>query len=699
MRFPITWIGDFVPLPEDIDTLSKGFTFSGTEVEEILESEGEKVFDFNFTVNRPDLMSIYGLARESSAVFDISSPKYSPKPIKSQLKIEDEISIEVLDKDLCPRYRAYVIKGAKVGHSTPLVQKRLIQCGLRPINAVVDATNYVLLEYGHPLHAFDIKFINGRKIIVRRAKEGEKIILLDGSEKKLTKDMLVIADAKRALAVAGVMGGEESGVSFLTRDILLEGAVFNPVSIRRTSKALNLHTDASHRFERGCDYEGVVKALDRVAELILEMCGGQLCENPIDIKTDNKKVDKVELRIPRIQKVLGIEIPKEDIIKILDKLEFKIEEHSKDVLKISIPTFRVDVEREIDIIEEIIRIYGLDKLPISAPKVIDIESGRNESQISESRIRRFLSQKSLFEAVSFSMTDPSIDPLFSSRGEQIKLSNPLSESNSVLRRSLLANLLLNAKKNASYGSRSFGFFEIGKVYFKLDKHQAEHFNKNKLQDFHLCKDGSIIAEEPRIAILLYEEDNLKSFGQFYPKDIFQLKGIVEGLFNSLHKKCSFVEQKPFSEIFSEHHFAKVICDGVESGFIAYLEPTKIKNLEINGKVCVAEIDAAPLYKRTDPSFKPFSRYPASRRDLSIIVETEVRWACIEETILKSETENLSRVELIEVYQDEKIGKEKKSLTLALYFQSIEKTLSESEIEKDLNKITETLKSNFNAVLR
>lgn len=699
MRFPISWIRDFVPLPEDIEVISRGFTFSGTEVEEILESEGEKVFDFNFTVNRPDLMSIYGLARESSAIFDIQSPKYFPNPKKSQLKIEDEISIEVPDPDLCPRYRAYVIKGAKVGNSTPLIQKRLIQCGLRPINAVVDATNYVLLEYGHPLHAFDIKFIHGKKIIVRRAKEGEKIKLLDGSEKKLSKDMLVIADSERALAVAGVMGGEESGVSFLTRDILLEGAVFNPVSIRRTSKALNLHTDASHRFERGCDYEGVVKALDRVAELIFEMCGGQLCENPIDIKTENNKIEKIELRLPRIKKILGIEIPKENIIKILEKLEFQAEEFSQEVLKISIPTFRVDVEREIDIIEELIRIYGLDKLPVNTPSVIDIESGRNQSQISENKIRHFLSQKDLFEAVSFSMTDPKMDPLFSPIGEQIKISNPLSESNSVLRRSLLSNLVLNAKKNASYDNKSFGFFEIGRVYFKLSKNEAEKFNRSKFQDSHLCKDGSIIVEEPRVAILLYEEDISKSFNQFYLRDIYQLKGIIEGLFTFLHKKCSFVEQKPYSDIFSENHFSKVFCDGIEIGFISYLEPTKMKDFEINGKVCVAEIDSAPLFKRTDPSFKPFSRYPTSRRDLSIIVESEVRWASIEDTILKSETQYLSKVELIEVYQDEKIGKEKKSLTLALFFQSAEKTLSESEIEKDMNKIIENLKSNFNAVLR
>ncbi|MCX7831111.1 MAG: phenylalanine--tRNA ligase subunit beta, partial [Acidobacteria bacterium] len=362
MRFPLSWIREFTPIPQEIDLLSNGFTFSGTEVEEILEIEGEKVFDFNFTVNRPDLMSIYGLSRESSAIFDLPHPKYAPKPSKSPLRIENEISIEVLDSDLCPRYRALVIKGAKVGKSTPLIQKRLLQCGLRPINAVVDATNYVLLEYGHPLHAFDIKFINDKKVIVRRAKDGEIIKLLDGSEKKLTKDMLVIADSKRALAVAGVMGGEESGVSFLTKDILLEGAVFNPASIRRTSKTLNIHTDASHRFERGCDYNGVIKSLDRVAELILEMCGGQLCENEIDIRKENTKIDKINFRLNQLKRILGIEIPKEKVIEILNKLDFKTQDKGDGILSVEIPTFRVDVEREIDIVEEIIRIYGLDKL-------------------------------------------------------------------------------------------------------------------------------------------------------------------------------------------------------------------------------------------------------------------------------------------------------------------------------------------------
>lgn len=698
MRFPISWLRDFVPISEDIEKLSRGFTFSGTEVEEVIDFEGEKVFDFNFTVNRPDLMSVFGLSRESAAIFDLNSPNFSPNPQKSSLRIADEISIEVSDMELCPRYKAYIIKSAKVGHSTPLIQKRLIQCGLRPINAVVDATNYVLLEYGHPLHAFDIRFIKGNKIVVRRAKEGEKIRLLDGSEKKLSDTMLVIADAERALAIAGVMGGEESGVTFLTRDILLEGAVFNPVSIRRTAKKLNLHTDASHRFERGSDFEGPVKALDRVSELILDMCGGQLCQDGIDIKTESL-TKQIDFRIPLLKRILGIDVPKEKAIRILNKLGFSTEEINCELLRVSIPSFRVDVEREIDIVEEVIRIYGLDKLHASTPYVIDDEAGRKESQNQERKIRHFLSQKGLYETISFSMTDPILEHKFSGEDSLIKIKNPLSETNSVLRRNLISNLILIIKRNSSFGCKSFGIFELGKVYLKCSRKDLKNLDNSSFQDIHKTLNDEILAEEEHLAILLYEEEALKSFNQFYPRDIYQLKGIVESLFLHLHKKCSFKTEKPFSEIFSKENFSKIFCEENEVGFMAYLEPLKLKELDIIGKVCIAELKCAPLLKRSDPSFKKFSKFPVSRRDISILLENTVNWTSIYQSIMNERVENLLKIELIEVYQDEKIGKENKSMTLALYFQSIEKTLSELEIEESLKKIVDSLKSHFKIILR
>lgn len=698
MRFPISWLRDFLPIPNEVEKLSRGFTFSGTEVEEVIDFEGEKIFDFNFTVNRPDLMSVFGLARESAAIFDLNKPKFLPNPQKSSLKIEDEISIEVSDKELCPRYKAYVIKGAKVGHSTPTIQKRLIQCGLRPINAVVDATNYVLLEYGHPLHAFDIRFIKGNKIVVKRAKEGEKIRLLDGSERKLSDTMLVIADSERALAIAGVMGGEESGVTFLTRDILLEGAVFNPVSIRRTAKKLNLHTDASHRFERGCDFEGPVKALDRVSELILDMCGGQLCQDGIDIKTE-QLTKKIDFRIPFLKKILGIDVPREKIIKILNKLGFNTEEKNSDLLRVTIPSFRVDVEREIDIVEEVIRIYGLDKLPVSTPCVIDEEAGRNESQNQERKIRHFLSHKGLYETISSSMTDPILELNFSDEDSLIKIQNPLSETNSVLRRNLISNLILTTKRNSSFGSKSFGIFELGKVYLKFSRNDLENLDTSNFQDIHKTSKGDILAEEEHLAILLCEEESLKSFNQFYPRDIYQLKGIVESLFLYLHKKSSFKPDKPFSEIFSKENFVKILCKEKEIGFMAYLEPLKLKELDIIGKVCVAELKCAPLLKRSDPSFKKFSKFPVSRRDISILVESSVDWNSIYQSLINERVQHLLKIELVEVYQDEKIGKENKSMTLALYFQSSQKTLSESEIDKSLKQIVDFLKFNYKIVLR
>lgn len=679
MRFPVSWIRQFVPVTDDIEKLSTGFTFSGTEVDEVIEEDGETIFDFGFTVNRPDLMNVFGLAREASAIFGLPRPTYGASPVYSGEPIGKSVSIEIADPDLCPRYRALLIRGVKVGESSPSVKKRLLACGLRPINAVVDATNYVLMEYGHPLHAFDMKYIRDNRIVVRRASRGEKLHMLDGVERNLSGEMLVIADGSRPIVVAGVMGGEEAGVTFLTRDILLEGAVFDPASIRRTSKALNVHTDASHRYERGVDFDGPVLALEKVAEMILETCGGKLAEGCIDLLPSPRRREKILFRTARVKKILGIEVPENEAVSILESLGFVPEKSGEGVYSVETPTFRVDISREIDLIEEVVRIHGLDKLPSNLPVNIDPESGRNPVVAVEDDVKARLASKGLSEAIHLSMTDPAIDSLFSTGPEPVRIGNPLSEANSVLRRSLLPNLLMAVRRNSSYGQKGLSLFEAGHVYTALEQ-------------------GGV-KEEGRVAVILSEGDASRSFHQPPPRDILALKGTVEFLFDSFGIAVEFVKESPPVDIYSEGHYLEVLTGGKRAGFVAYLDPVRLQELDIRNRVCAAEIDMAPFMDARLPSFKPFSRFPASRRDISVIVPASTSWESVRKVVEDGEIESLSRTELVEIYEDRKIGEGMKSVTLSLFFQSMTRTLSDAEVEDSIKMIISALSEKLGASLR
>ena len=351
MKFPLGWIRQHVELPADEESVARAFTRSGTEVEGVETVEGETVFDFNVTVNRPDCMNVFGLAREASALLGKALEAPDARCAESGPPAQDLCSVAVEASDLCPRYLARIITGVKVRPSPPWMQKRLIQCGLRPINGVVDATNFVLLELGHPLHAFDVAKLAGRSIVVRRARPGEKIRTLDGVDRALDPERLVIADAARPVALAGVMGGEDSGVTEGTAEVLLEGAVFDPVNVRRTSKALGIHTDSSHRFERGVDFHGPRQALDRCAKLIQEICGGTLAAGTVEVSVPEPAPVEVRLRPGRLSALLGFEVDPGRARAILESLAFTVAEGGDGVWRVGVPSFRVDVSREADLVE------------------------------------------------------------------------------------------------------------------------------------------------------------------------------------------------------------------------------------------------------------------------------------------------------------------------------------------------------------
>ncbi|MEW5764957.1 MAG: phenylalanine--tRNA ligase subunit beta [Acidobacteriota bacterium] len=680
MRFPLSWIGEYVDLPGDPAVAAEAFTLSGSEVEGMDSAEGETVCEFGITVNRPDCMNAFGLAREASVLF---GRPLNPPPADCPEEgppIQDLTSVTVEAPDLCPRYAARVIVGARVGQSPPWMQKRLLQCGLRPINAVVDATNYVLLELGHPLHAFDLDRLEGRRIVVRRAVEGEKITTLDGVERTLGVDHLVIADARRPVALAGVMGGEDTGVTPVTRDVLLEGAVFDPVNVRWTSKRMALHTDASHRFERGVDWRGPETALDRCARLILEICGGKLAKGRVDVAAQAPVRPPVRLRHARLEALVGIRVPPRRCEEILRCLGFgveRVDELAGVVWEVSVPSFRVDVSREADLIEEVVRIRGLSDLPSDLPQRVDPVGGRPAELLLEERLRDAFSAAGFREVVHMSMTDPALEAAVG-EGPARGLANPLSPQASVLRTTLLGPLCAAVARNRARGQRRLALFEVGRVYLE---------GENGLR------------ERPRAAAVLYADDPPVRWGEPEPPGLLHLKGRVETVLNRLGFRVSFVEEE--GAPFHPGLRLTVLCEGRPVGRLGSLSGEALEAVGIkSGALHAAELNLDGFGESLpDPSFHPFSRFPAVIRDFTFLLESGIPWGRVESLLLALDLPLLSQVRFVDAYEGKGIPPGRKAVTFSLVFQSMDRTLSDADVAPVPDRVAGALQEAFGAVLR
>ncbi len=678
MRFPLSWLAEYVALPSDEETVARAFTLSGTEVEGRGTAEGETVFEFGITVNRPDCMNVYGLAREASVLFrtplgavETSCPAGGP-PVETLARVEVEAS------DLCPRYMARVLRGVRVGPSPAWVQKRLLQCGLRPINAVVDATNYVLLEMGHPLHAFDMAFLEGGRIVVRRARMGENILALDGAEKSLREEMLVIADARSPVAVAGVMGGEKSGVTALTCDVLLEGAVFDPVSVRRTAKALGLHTDASHRFERGVDFDGPVKALDRCARLILEACGGTLAGGALDICPVPRPPVRLFFRQRRVHRVVGLDISSAACAAILERLGCGVQAAGEGALEVTVPGWRVDLAREVDLIEEIVRIHGLDDLPATLPRVVDPVGGKPDSLKVEEVLRDLFAAAGYFETIQMSFTDPAVERLLAPALEPAPLANPMAETSGVLRTTLSGGLLGTTLRNRARGARRMALFEVGGVF--------------------LPAAGAALREEPRAAALLYDDDPPKRWGEASPRGLLSLKGLLEA---ALVRFGSTVAFRPSDrEPYAAGHSLALMVDGREAGHLGTVDPRLLSNLGLRGRVHLAEFALAGLDAASARvKFRPVSKYPAIVRDFSILAESSVTWEQVRRPLESLSLKHLASVDLVEVYEGGSLPPGTKSWTFSMAFQALDRTLEEGDVRDVPALVEKALRIAVRAVIR
>ncbi len=641
------------------------------------------ILEVNITPNRPDCMSILGIAREIAAVTGVPLSLPSIRVRECDERIEDYTRITIEDRDLCPRYAARIIRGVSIGSSPFWIRSRLERCGLRSINNVVDITNYVLLEMGHPLHAFDNDLLEGREIVVRKARPGERIVTLDGVMRDLDTGMLMICDRVKPVAIAGIMGGSNTEVSLDTKNILLESAYFNPTSIRKTSKKLGLRTEASQRFERGADPENVIAAINRASQLIVEICGGEALKGIFDVYPQDIKSPEIILRIDRACMLIGFKISAEEIKNILRRLGMNVKDETENTLKVIPPSYRRDIEIEEDLVEEIARIYGYEKIPVSLPSSEITAGSVTVREDVEALVRNTLISSGYFEVINYSFLYPEIfDDLKinhdSNYRKYVTLRNPLSRKQSIMRTTLIPGLIESMKTNINRGNRGIRIFEIGRVFF---------FDEG-------------IREEERIAGLAcggrYESLwNLKDVDI----DFYDIKGVVEAIVDVLG--IDNYEFYPASEAFLHPGKSAVLkINNMEVGFLGLLHPDVEERLEIHD-IFVFELDIGLLrkYFRPERTFTELPRYPSLYRDVALIVDESLFAEEVLRMIKQKKHPWIEDVKIFDVYKGDQVPPGKKSIAFRINYRSPERTLLDEEVNLVHNEIIKEVVEKFGARIR
>ncbi len=649
----------------------------GKDIVEVL-GLNDWIIEYEITTNRPDALSVLGIARELKAV--LNKPIVLPDTSfeTGSFKAENEAELEVLDSAACPRYTGFIVKGIKNAQSPLWMQVRLYLVGLRPINAVVDATNYVMYELGQPLHAFDLEKLSGKKVVIRRAKDGEKILTLDGTERKLTSNDLVIADAEKPVAIAGIIGGEESGTTLETKNILLESAHFDPMTIRKTSKRLNLSTDASYRFERGADIEACEFAAARALHLIQKICGGEVAEGKLEHYPKPYTPKVIVFNPEKSSRLLGIQIPARKSSEILSNLGFTVKKE-QDYIVVKVPSWRkYDVTREVDLIEEVARIYGMKNITSTYPLMhSNVKKDYRYFYIQE--IKEFIASHGYNEAINYSFIGEKLYSKFSLDVSKLtKIANPLSEEWVYMRNYLFPSLVQNAVNNINRNEKDVALFEVAKVFI------------NK---------GEKLPEEPlHVALLLTGKvkDNLYRERN---ADFYDLKGTVESLFEKLNVNAEFSAQNEKSFLHPGQS-AKIIVDGEEVGLIGKLHPDVTEKFEIKQDIFIAELNLDKLLSKAlskKVTFKQIPKFPPVTRDIAVVVEKEKPVAEIEK-IIRSKAKHLESLKLFDVYEGKGIPEGKKSVAFSLKFRAKDRTLSDEEVNTIMNAIIKELE-NYGATLR
>jgi phenylalanyl-tRNA synthetase beta chain len=681
------WLKELTDTKLSPAELRERLTMVGLAIDAVEEHNGDAVIDVEVPSNRPDCLSHVGIAREV-AVIEKGHVRLPPsEPPKSEGRAADVTAVEIKDADLCPRYAARLVRGVKIGPSPDWLVKRLEVIGQRPINNVADITNYVLHEVGQPLHAFDFEKLGGRRIVVRRAKAGEKLKTLDGVERTLTNDMLVIADAEKAVALAGIMGGEESEISSQTRDVLIESAYFAPQSVRQTARRLGMDTEASRRFERGADPDGVLRAQQRCIELICELAGGVATEDAIDVypKPFNERV--VGLRPERVPGLTSLSVQTDEMIRILTGLGFERAGESEGRLKFTVPSWRVDVEQEEDLVEEVARHTGYDKIGEELPPS-NMSGEYQPGELQQRSLRRALNAFGFDEAINFSFIQQEsrfdLIPWLAGREEhQPQLANPIIEDAAWMRSTLLPGLLTSLRHNLNHGIRDVRLFEIGRIFSGL---------------------GDKELPQERLALALIATGGALEENRAQPGrelDFFDLKGALEAAVDWMNLSPLGFAQASVRHLRPGQTASIKLADGTDIGSMGRLAEQVAASYKFRQPVYVLELDLSALLSGPAKAiqYSPLPRYPSVTRDISLLVNRNVALAEIFAAVNNQHVADCRNVKLVGTFEGGNIQSSKRSVTLRLEYRSDDRTLRDEEVEEYHSRITGALLETFAAEQR
>ncbi|GIW89549.1 MAG: phenylalanine--tRNA ligase beta subunit [Isosphaeraceae bacterium] len=664
------WLAEYVRLDRSVEELTERLALSGLNHEGTTEVGGDLAIDLEVTSNRADCLSHLGIAREVAVLQGDELREPDPRPAEVGEPVERLTAVAVEAPDVCPLFTARVVTGVRVGESPWWMRRRLETLGVRPVSNVVDITNYVLFECGQPLHAYDLDRLAGRRLIVRKARAGETLRAINGKVYPLSPEMLVIADAERPVGLAGVMGGLETEIGPETRNVLIESAVFDPVSVRRTARALGLHSPSSFRFERGIDPERTEWASRRCAELILELAGGTLHRGVIQVGSAERERPAIVLRFGQIGRILGVEIEADEAVRILRALGLECLERGPESARFRPPSWRPDLEREIDLIEEVARIHGYDQIPEDR-RVPLSRSARGRRERVEAEVRATLAGLGLNEAYTYSLVAEPLDTPITIEGAQpsLRVDHSSRKKETALRQSLVPSLLAARASNEAHGNPDVGLFEIATVY--LPRGETE------------------LPDQPT------------RLGMVMGGDFAEIKGVVEALVERLHVNDPVAARPLVSPLFREGHAAALSWGGEVLGYVGVVSEAWRKRLDLNADCVAAELELDRLVERAElvPAYRRLPTQPAVTRDLSLVVDRRLPWAELAAVVEAAAGPELEAVTYLDTFTGGNLPPSSQSVHFGLRFRHPERTLTGAEVDQRVAAVVEACRTRLGAELR
>jgi phenylalanyl-tRNA synthetase beta chain len=687
MLISYNWLRELTSTGLDAQQLRDRLTMVGLAVDAVDQHDDDAVLDVEVPSNRPDCLSHIGIAREVTVIDSTTLNLSKSTEPPTEANAASLTSVEIKDLELCPRYAARLVRGVKIGPSPDWLIERLEAIGQRSINNVADITNYVLHETGQPLHAFDFAKLSERRIVVRRAMANETLKTLDGIDRQLTNEMLVIADAEKPVALAGIMGGEDSEISERTTEVLIESAYFNPDSVRRTARSLGMDTEASRRFERGADCDGVLRAQQRCVDLICELAGGVATTDAIDVYPNPISQRTVRLRPQRVKALTSISAETSEIKRILNGLGFEALDAPAGEMGFKVPTWRIDVEQEEDLVEEVARHVGYDKIGSELPP--SASSGEYQpSEMKQRSLRRTLAGLGFDEAINFSFTEQyeEFETIADFQGAPLRqpaVENPIIEDAAWMRSTLIPGLLSSVRRNMNHGQRDVRLFEVGRVFFELG-------------------DGELPEETVVLSMLM--TGGAKDEGRAVAErelDFFDLKGALDAAVDSMNLEPLNYSKTEVKHLRSGQAASLSLVDGLRIGSAGRLADSVAAHYKFRQPVFIVELDLSQLLAGPERlvHYKPLPRYPSVQRDISLLLDRSVQFNDLLVGITDEEISECRQVVLVGTYEGANIPADKRSITLRLEYRSDERTLTDEEVEERHAKLTSSLLEKFSAEQR